>query len=179
MPAPFVTPAQLIAIPATERYDGMPMLVRVSANLTGWVEFVASSTEANNPPLVYAPTAGAGRYHWIDNRQISPFFGLVDAASVDINGRLSSNFRLNMTAGIVTRAIADPTNLSDGQELRIRVKQPTSPPSGGCKVTFGGIRWRFTGNNTTIKSGANDVSIIQSIYDQELDLLLTSIVTFG
>lgn len=178
MPAPFVTPAQLVAIPATERYDGMPMLVRVDAHLTGWVEFVAASTEANNPPLVYAPTVGTGRYHWIDNRQISPFVSLIDSANVGINARLSSNFRLNMTAGIVTRTIADPTNLTDGQETRIRVRQPTSPPSGGCKITFGGVRWRFTGNKTTIKSGANDVSIIQTIYDQELDLILASIVEF-
>lgn len=176
MPAPFVTPAQLEAIPATERYDGMPMLVQVNANTAAWFQFVAASTDTAVAGLVYAPAAGSGRYHVID-RNGAAAMALADGATITPNGRVTSNFTLALSNTVgATRQIANPTNMRDCQAITIRLTQPGTPPSGGCKITLGS-KWVI--DSTDINPAANSVSILQGIYYADIDKVLADIVRVG
>jgi hypothetical protein len=171
MPAPFVTPTQLAAIVAADRYDGMPLLVR-DGQLTQWVEFVAASTDAAVAGLVYAPTAGTGRYHVIDRNSAIPLL-VADGATIASNARVTSNFTIAMVATQVSRQIADPTNLRNGQLLRFRLQQPTAPPVGGCKITVG-PKWVVS--NLDLNPAANAYSILEGVYYSDIDKILGNII---
>jgi hypothetical protein len=171
MPAPFVTPAQLAAIVAADRYEGMPMLVR-DGQLTQWVEYVAASTDAAAAGLVYAPADNSGRYHVVDRNGAIPLL-VTDGATIASNARVTSNFTIAMVATQVSRQIADPTNLRNGQRLRYRLQQPSSPPVGGCKITVG-LKWVIS--NLDLNPAASAYSILEGLYYGDIDKILGNII---
>ncbi|MGL4638224.1 MAG: hypothetical protein ACRCVX_00600 [Shewanella sp.] len=161
MPAPVVTPAQLVDIPSSERYDGMPMLVRLASSVV-WFYFDANSTSIAVPNLVYVPTAGSGRYHVID-RDSAALAALVDNTTVTPNAKTTSNFTLGLTAAVgESRFIAAPENIEDGQQIRIWLQQPLSPPVGGCKITLANI-WQPRGG-IALNPQPGGISLLQGQY---------------
>jgi hypothetical protein len=88
---------------------------------------------------------------------------LTDAATVAINAGPVDSFRLLCTSAIgATRALGNPTNLSDGQVINIRIVQSST---GSNAVTYGSL-YKWPGGTPPVVSTANNaVDFISCEYD--------------
>jgi hypothetical protein len=153
------TTAALKAVAAADREQGLYLTVEG----LGWYEFRASSSTTENLPWVVAPDAGSGRWHLMTNppgRIAMPAATLGDAATVAVDAGPTSTFTLQMGASLATRAIGNPSNGLNAQEVRIWLRQPASPPTGGCKITLGSD-WELFIGTLDINPEPNKVSLLQ------------------
>jgi hypothetical protein len=109
----------------------------------------------------------------VGTRQTVMPFTLTDASPITINGRISNNFQVVLDVAGATRQLANPINLVDGQELKIRIRQDGG---GGRAVTFG-TKWKWgSGTPPTFVTTPNATNFIRAYYDATLDILIATAV---
>jgi hypothetical protein len=153
---------QLTAISPAERSDGLVLPVTG----VGFYEFREASTATASGLLIVAPDSGTGCWHLVSmmaNRSASLPFALTDATTVAVDAALTSTFTLVMSASRATRLIAAPTGLENGQDVRIWLQQPSTPPTGGCKISLATI-WQPRQGAIDLNPAANSISLLQGQY---------------
>lgn len=91
---------------------------------------------------------------------------LTDAATIDVDASLGSNFKVTLAGN---RALANPTNIADGQVLNFRIKQDGT---GSRTLTFGS-KYLFPAASPPILSTDPDALDFMSCqYDAEDDTLV-------
>lgn len=131
--------------PATSTINGLATLVLQR----GDAAFVDS--DGTNYSVVVVRAASRGKT------------ALTDASSVTVDASLSDSFYLLATSGVgSTRALANPTNLVDGQVINFRYKQDGT---GSRLLTFG-TNYKFAGGTApTASTAANAEDFMSCQYD--------------
>jgi hypothetical protein len=93
---------------------------------------------------------------------------LLDGATINVNAGLGSNFRVTLGGN---RALANPTNLSDGQRLHFRIKQDGT---GSRTLTFGS-KYLFPGASKTLTTTASALDVVECQYDAADDTLVCTL----
>lgn len=91
-------------------------------------------------------------------RLIGAVVALTDAATIAINASLGNNFRVTLGGN---RTLGNPTELVDGQQGLIRVKQDAT---GGRTLTYASM-WKFPGGAPTLTPTAGATDVISWQYD--------------
>lgn len=87
---------------------------------------------------------------------------LVDAATIALNADEGNVFSVLMTSGVgSTRVLGNPINPTDGQIIRIRIRQASD--TGSRAITLGGD-WRNS-LTLTVSASANANNYLSAIYD--------------
>ena len=85
---------------------------------------------------------------------------LTDAATVSVDAGTGNTFRVVLTGN---RTLANPTNLTDGQQLFFRIKQDGT----GSRTLAYGSMYKFPGGVApTLSTGAGDMDILSCQYDK-------------
>lgn len=102
--------------------------------------------------------------------QIVTSQALTDGASIAVDASLGNNFKVTLGGN---RALANPTNLADGQVINIRVKQDAT---GSRTLTYGSkYKWP-SGVAPTLTTTASRVDLISGVYFADDDVILCNIV---
>lgn len=89
---------------------------------------------------------------------------LVDAASVSVAASQSNVFRLLTTSAVgSTRALAAPTDLTDGMVLAFLFQQPAA--GGPCALTFASIYDFGPAGVPSLSAAANAIDLMLGVYD--------------
>lgn len=89
---------------------------------------------------------------------------LLDGATINVNAAIGSTFRVTLGGN---RTLANPTNLTDGQQLFFRVKQDGT----GSRTLAYGSKYKFPGGAPTLTTTASALDIIACQYDATDDTL--------
>jgi hypothetical protein len=90
---------------------------------------------------------------------------LTDGATISVDASLGNSFRVVLGGN---RALANPTNLVDGQGLLFRIKQDTT----GSRTLSYGSKYKFPGGAPTLSTAANALDVISCQYDATDDTLI-------
>ena len=102
---------------------------------------------------------------------------LTDASSVTVNGSLGNDFRLLMTSGVgSTRALANPTGLTDGQDITFALTQDSS---GSQTVTWGTAYDFGTAGAPTLSTSASKTDLVACKYIASLGKLTCALAGTG
>lgn len=93
---------------------------------------------------------------------------LLDGATITANAELGNTFRVTLGGN---RTLANPTNLSNGQQLFFRIKQDGT----GSRTLAYGSKFKFPGGAPTLTTTAGALDIIQCQYDATDDALACTI----
>lgn len=83
---------------------------------------------------------------------------LLDGATINVNAAIGSTFRVTLGGN---RTLANPTNLTDGQQLFFRIKQDGT---GSRTLTFGSM-YKFPGASKTLTTTAGALDTVECQYD--------------
>jgi hypothetical protein len=152
----------------------------------GWYSFNASSTAAEDLPLIVAPNAGTGR--WFDetisprrqqiitSRMVFRPITLVDGTTVTANAANGNAFFLQCDTGRATRFFANPTNPIDNQQLVIRIFQSAS---GNNQITWGGkIKFPIGSSNTLVTTVGASALVVMT-YSSAADIWQASLANYS
>jgi hypothetical protein len=164
---------ELTALSPAERSDGLVLPVTG----VGFYEFREASTATASELLIVEPDSGTGRWHQVS--MMSNIFAslpspLTDDNTVAVNARVTSTFTLAMSASRAARLIAAPTGLLDGHDVRIWLVQPSTPPTGGCKITLATI-WQPRQGVIDLNPAANSISLLQGQYIASIGKILCEV----
>lgn len=139
--APDVAASGLTGATATSRYAGATASGAPASGTFAVGDFVVDQsgkiwvcTTGGTPGTwtFLIPASGATMAGWLAPKVVT----LTDAATVTPNLAQGNDFRLALTSAVgATRAIANPTGLTDGQQVTLALTQPAS--GGPCTVTWG------------------------------------------
>lgn len=91
---------------------------------------------------------------------------LTSGTTVSVDASLSNNFRLDLAHNAT---ISNPTNLTSGMILNIRIKN-----TGSFTCAFGS-KFKFPGGAPTISSGSGKVDLVSGMYDATDDVIYCGI----
>lgn len=93
---------------------------------------------------------------------------LTDAATINTDAALGNSFKVTLNVAGATRALANPTNMRDGQVLRWRITQDAA---GSRAMTYGSkFKWAG-GAAPALSTAANARDIITGTYWADLDVI--------
>ena len=95
---------------------------------------------------------------WTKNQSVAPAT-LTSGASIALDASLSSNFKLTLG---VNAALSNPTNLTDGMVLNVRIKQDAT---GGRTLSYGTMYKWPGGVAPVLSTAANAVDFLSCYYD--------------
>jgi len=102
------------------------------------------------------------------NQSVTPA-SLTSGASIAVDASLSNSFKL--TLGI-NATLANPTNLTDGMELKFRIKQDAT----GSRTLAYGSKYKFVGGVVpALSTAANSRDFLTCFYDSTDDVLLCTL----
>lgn len=123
--------------------------------------------ERNAAALSYASTSTSNVF---TGQQSMPFVDLAYSATMTIDANVGNNRRVTMTGN---GTLANPTNLSSGVVLNIRVRQDAT---GGRTLSYGSM-WTWPGGTApTLSTSANAIDMICAIYEPQLNILMCNIL---
>ena len=89
----------------------------------------------------------------------TPVYELKDEATISIDASKSDSFRVTLGGN---RTLANPTNLSDGQQIFIRIKQDGT----GSRTLAYGSMYKFPGGSATLTTTASATDVLACQYDR-------------
>lgn len=95
---------------------------------------------------------------------------LTSAVSIAVDASLSNSFRLTLG---VNATLANPTNLTNGMEFKIHIKQDAT---GGRTLAYGSKFKFVAGVVPTLSTAANARDLLSCYYDATDDVLLCSML---
>lgn len=90
---------------------------------------------------------------------------LLDGATINVNASLGTTFRVTLGGN---RTLANPTKLTDGQQLFFRIKQDGT----GSRTLAYGSKYKFPGGSATLSTAASSVDVLACQYDATDDTLV-------
>lgn len=90
---------------------------------------------------------------------------LLDGATINVNAAMGTTFRVTLAGN---RTLANPTNLSNGQQLFFRIKQDGT----GSRTLAYGSKYKFPGGSATLSTAASSVDVLACQYDANDDTLV-------
>ena len=107
---------------------------------------------------IAAPVSLSATNVWTKNQSVAPAT-LTSGASIALDASLSSNFKLTLG---VNAALSNPTNLTDGMVLNVRIKQDAT---GGRTLSYGTMYKWPGGVAPVLSTAANAVDFLSCYYD--------------
>jgi hypothetical protein len=89
---------------------------------------------------------------------------LLDGATINVNARLGNTFRVTLAGN---RTLANPTNLTSGQQMFFRIKQDGT----GSRTLAYGSKFKFPGGAPVLSTAAASLDILACQYDANDDTL--------
>lgn len=103
------------------------------------------------------------------NQSVAPV-ALTDGATISVDASLSNNFKVALSGN---RTLANPTNLTDGMVLNLKVKQDAT---GGRTLAYG-TKYKWGGGTAPVLStAANAIDFVSAYYDAADDILIGNII---
>lgn len=131
-------------------------------SLVAGADAAAMRTTLGTPGLGVANTYTA-------SQAVTPV-ALTDGTTISVNAALSNNFKVTLGGN---RTLANPSNLTAGQTVNVRVKQDGT----GSRTLSYGSKYTWPGGVApTLSTAAGAVDFISCIYDADDDLLMCSAV---
>ncbi len=96
------------------------------------------------------------------------FSTLTDGATVTPDATSTNNFFWTIGGN---RTLANPTGLTDGQEIRIIIKQDGT----GSRTWTLGSKYKFSGGAPALSTAANAIDLMVGIYNSAQDILVCSL----
>lgn len=97
-------------------------------------------------------------------RDFNKPLALLDGATIEVNAALATTCRVTLAGN---RTLANPTNLTNGQQLFFRIKQDGT----GSRTLAYGSKYKFPGGSATLTTTASALDILSCQYDATDDTL--------